>query len=263
MESVNVEEKKEAGAIEGAELVLGLLAPAPSAPFVLKRYNPDGSVKEFKFRIKVLRRAESLAAITEAQRRAKELGETEAKYGDIYKECQVSAVLARAMVQDRLVRRNDGTEYYPQCFVNAAQLDQSLTEGEMAQALNAYELTKAKFSAIESFDPAEIDRWAARLSDTLLGPLWLSRLDYTHWPGLISSLAAEVSSLRGSIGRPLPNSRDSSESAPPTSESGTGGSTVSLSEPSSDESKSEPIPTPNDRLLSSQEARALAKKRRK
>jgi hypothetical protein len=133
----------------------------------------------------------------------------------------------------------------------------------MAQAVNALALTKAKFSAIESFDEVEIDRWAARLSDTLFGPLYLSRLDYTHWPELLTSLAREVSSLRESLGRPLPSLRDSSESPPSNSESATGGSTASLSEPSSDGKSSETVPTPSDRLLNSREARALSKKKPK
>jgi hypothetical protein len=263
MESVtNVEAKNETGMLEGADLVLGLLAPSPSAPFVLKRFNPDGSVKEFPFRIKVLRRAQNLTALSEAQKRAKELGETDEKYGDIYKECQATAILARSLCSTTLTTRPDGVEDYRPLFVNAQQLDQSLTEGEMAQCLNALELTKAKFSAIESFDPVEIDKWAARLSDTLLGPFFLSRLDYTHWPELLTSLALEVRSLRESLGRPLPSLHDSSESPPSTSGNGTGGSTVSLSEPLSD-GMSETVQTPLDKLLSQPEARALAKKRRK
>ncbi len=258
-----MEEKNQAGVDEGADLVLGLMAPAPSAPFVLKRFNPDGSIKEFRFRVRILRRAESLMALSEAQKRATLLGETSEKYGDIYRECQFTSILWRALVRDRVERRHDGTEYYPNLFTSAEQLDMSLSEAEMAQCMNALELTKAKFSAVESFDPIEIDKWAARLSDTLHGPLYLSLLDSIHWPELLTSLAQEVSSLRESIGRPLPSLLESSASELRSSESGTGGSTVSLSEPSSDGKSSEVVPTPSDRLLSSQLARELAKKRRK
>lgn len=259
-----MDEQKHDGVTDGAELVLGLMSLAPSAPFLLKRFQADGTLKEFPIRIRILRKTEMLAALAEAQSLAKKIGETDAKYGDIYRECQATTILVRSLCKDELIEPKDGSRapYYRQLFVSAQQLHDSLTDNEIAQCLNALEITKAKFSAIESFDADEIDKWAARLSDEVLGPLFLSHLASDHWPVLLTSLAQEVSSLRESLGRPLPSLLDSLASPRASSESGTGGSTVSLSERSNGQ-PSEPVPTPPDRLLSKQEAQSLAKKRRK
>lgn len=259
-----MDEQKHDGVTDGAELVLEAMAPAPSAPFLLKTFDVHGKLTEKKVRFRVLRKTESIAAIVDAQRRAKELGELDAKYGDIYRECKASAIIVRALCKDEIITPQDSARapYYRPYFTSSQQLETAFSESEIAQCLNAYEITRAKFSAFESFDPDEIDKWAARLSDTLHGPLYLSLLDSGHWPGLLTSLAQEVASLRESLGRPLPSLRDSSESARPSSESGTGGSTTSLHERSTD-GTSPVVPTPSDRLLTRQEARALAKKKRK
>lgn len=245
---------------EGAELVQSLMAPAPSAPFILKRAQPDGTFKDFPIRMQVLRREEALMVLQDAQSEARKRGEVSKEYGDIYKEEQAAALLARSIRRPKQHALPSGAMHYPPLFTSSRQLNESFTENEMAQCLNAYEITKAMFSCVEDFRESELDKWAVRLSDTLLGPLELSRLDSAHWLILLSHMAQEVRSLRAEVGRPLSTSLDSSESSPSSSETGTGGSTPSQDVPLSGPN-GEPIETPSNRLLLKEEAKAIAKEK--
>lgn len=246
------------GELDGAELVSGLMAPSPSAPFVISRIGNDGKRTEHQLRVRVLRASENIACISAAQKFAKANGELGKEYGDVYREAQAHEILTRALCMSQERERSDGTRYYPPVFVTSDQLRDSFTENEIALSLNAYEVVKAQFSCIESWAPEELDLWAARLSDTLLGPFFLSGLDSSHWPAALLSLAQEVRALRESLGRPLPSLRDSSESSLESSESGTGGSTSSPSAVLS----GLPGEVPSQTLLSREAARALVKERR-
>jgi hypothetical protein len=210
--------------------------------------------------MRLLRVEENLEAIREAQAFARERGEVSKEYGDIYREAQAVEVVRRAMCMPDEVDRPDGTKFYRPLFISSEQLRQSFTENEMAICLNAYELVKAQFRCVKSFDPEEINNWAARLSDTLLGPFSLSQLDSSHWPALIMALASRVRVLSDQIGQPLPSSLDSTESDPENSGNTIGGSTsapyVSLSDSSGNS-------VPNEKLLTRAEADEIVKKRRK
>jgi hypothetical protein len=154
-----------------------------------------------------------------------------------------------------IVERPDGTKYWRRHFVDAAHLRTAFTEAEIALCLNMYELVKAKYSMIEDFEERELDMWAARLSDELGAPFFLSLLDSTQWPELLTSLARRVRDLSKSLGQPLPNLQDFSESEQQTSEAGTTGSS-----PSPEASWSGPdAKIPNGSLLTSSEARAMVR----
>lgn len=253
---------------DASDLVQELSSPAPSEAFSLFRVQPDGSKKEYKLRVRLLRVEETIACLRAAQAYAKSNAELPAEYGDIYKESQAVELIARALCRPEprnLVEGSvkaggmrEGVSYYPQLFTSAAQLRASFTENEIAVCLNAYEVVKAKYRCTESFEPAELDKWAARLSDTLLGPLWLSRLDSAHWPALLTCLAQRVVSLSESLGLPPLTSEPSSTSPPDASPDGTGGSTPS---PHVQSSSGERLP--DDRLLTKAEADEIAKKQRK
>ena len=212
--------------LEPGELVQGLRSPAPSEEFTFVRVQPDGTRKESKIRIRLLRLDENHSAIIAAQKYAKDLGEAK-EYGDIYREAQAVEITARFLCRPKEHERKDGTKYYPRQFVTSEQLRQSFSEADISVCLNMYELVKAKYAAIESFDEAHIDLWAARLSDVLLGTFFLSQLDSSHWPELLTSLARRVRSLSESLGLELPSLLDSSESDQTSSDNGTGGSTGS------------------------------------
>jgi hypothetical protein len=245
-------------AVEDASgLVLELMTPAPSEAFSLFKVQEDGSKKEFRLRMRLLRSEETIACLREAQEYARSKGEVSKEYGDIYKEAQAVALIARALCHPNTRTLPNGTPYYPQLFTSAAQLRASFTENEISVCLNQYEVTKAKYRCMESFSPEDVDKWAARLSDTMLGPLFLGRLDSSHWPALLTCLAQRVQSLSESLGLPLPNSRDSSESPPSSSGDGTGGSMPS---PHVVTSAGEKLP--EDSLLSKDEADAIVKARR-
>lgn len=249
------------GDLEGADTVAGILAGAPSAPFVLSKFLPDGTKKDFHLRIQLATPEEELGCLQRAQATAKKYGESgKSEYGDIYREAQCHEIIAKVLKHDKAkALAGTGADYYPQVFVNAEQLRKAFTANEISLCLNALEVTKAKFAHVQNFDPDELDTWAARLSDTLLGPFFLSRLDSSQWPALLTALSLEVQALRAEVSRPLPTLRASSESASETSDTGTGGS------PSSDsESLSTPdgIPIRSDRQLTRDEALEIAKKRR-
>ncbi len=242
---------------DASELVLGLTAPAPSEAFSLFKVQPDGGKLEFKLRVRILRAEESIACLKEAQDYARQSGEVAKDYGDIYKEAQACSLIARVLLRPKKETLPNGTEYYPQLFVSTAQCRASFTENEIAVCLNAHEVVKAKYRCFEEWQPEELDKWAARLSDTLLGPLWLGRLDSAHWPDLMYGLAQRVQALSETLGLPPLTSEPSSESDQESSESGTGGSTPSPSVVSSDGQT-----LPEDHLLTRAEADEIARKMR-
>jgi hypothetical protein len=206
---------------DASELVSELTAPAPSEAFSLFRVQEDGSKKEFKLRLRMLREEETISALKEAQAYAKQNGEiNKTEYGDIYKEAQACAVLAKSLCHAEQKTFPNGTKYYPQLFVDTKQLRASFTESEMAVCLNALEVLKAKYRCYDEWSDQDLDRWAERLSDAFAGPLWLGRLDSAHWPDLIYGLARRLVAL----GPPPETSPTSSESEPATSDDGTGGS---------------------------------------
>lgn len=242
---------------DGSELVSSLMAEAPSEPFVLERILPDGTRKEYPLRMQLLRSQEEITCLVRAQATAKEFGELRAGgYEDIYKEAQLSEVLAIALRQPNKRTRKDGTEYFPQLFVSAKQLRESWGSHELALAINAYEVTKARFTCLTEFSPEELDKWAARLSSTLLGPFFLQRLDSSHYPAMLVALSLEVQALRAEVSRPLPSLQDSSESSPQPLPSGTGGSGSSSSASLTD-TQGQSIPS--DHHVKADEARTLAK----
>lgn len=242
---------------DASELVAELTTPAPSEAFSLFRIQPDGSKKEFKLRVRLLREQEHIACMREAQAYAKENGELSTEYRDIYKEATACALVSRALLRPKLEKMPSGAEYYPQLFTSTEQLRRSFTENETAVCLNAYEVVKAKYRCFDDWKPEELDKWAGKLSDTFLGPLVLSRLDSAHWPDLIYGLARRVLELTELAGLPPLTSDDSSESSQENSGDGTGGSTPSPSVASSDGQE-----LPTDHLMTRAEADAVARKMR-
>lgn len=242
---------------DGSELVSSLMAEAPSEPFVLERIKPDGTRREFGLRLQLLRSEEEIGCLSRAQEVAKSYGELRSSgYDDIYKEAQLAELLAKALRRPKKITRKDGTEYYPQLFVDAKQLRESFGSHELALGINAYEVTKARFSCLAEFSPDELDKWAARLSSALLGPFFLQRLDSSHWPALLTALALEVKALRDEVSRPLPTLQESSGYTPGLSPSGTGGS-GSSSAASLTDSTGQSIPS--DHPVRGSEAARLAK----
>lgn len=239
-----------------AELVLELTSPAPSAAFSLFQRQPDGSVREYPLRVRLLREEESIAALKAAQEYAKSLGELDRGYGDIYKEAQACELMARALCRTDIEKLPSGVEYYPRLFTESKQLRSSFTENEIAVCLNAYEVVKARYRCFEEWKPEQLEQWAERLSSAL-GPLDLSRLDSALWPDLIWGLSRRVVELLAQVGHPPSTSPNSSGSPPDGSDSGTGGSTQSPYVVSSDGSK-----LPDDHLITKAEADEIAKKMR-
>lgn len=243
---------------DASELVQGLLSPAPSEAFSIFRPQADGSTKEFPVRVRLLRIEEEIAALAAAQAYAKKVGESSGEHSEIYREAQAYEQVARCLCHPDEQERQDGTRFYRQLFVHAGQLRESFTRNEVAAVLNCYEVLKWRYSCVRSFEPEHLEEWAAKLSDTVLGPYFLAQLDSDHWPELLTSLAQELCALRERIGQPLPSWRATSESDRETSESGTSGSISSATAQSSDG-----VPVPSaEPLITRDQARALAKQMR-
>jgi hypothetical protein len=149
--------------------------------------------------------------------------------------------------------------YWQPMFASDDHLRSSFTEPEIAQVLNMYEVVKAKFGQLEALLADEIDMWAERLSDAVLGEHFLALLDSSHWPALLLSLAKEVRSLREEVDRPLSTSPHSLESDPESSDPGTG----EFTELPNAASKDGEVKLPTDRLLSRSDAQRIVKDRRK
>lgn len=202
---------------DASALIGTLLDCAPGDDYDIKRFLADGSAKIVKVRVQVLRVDENHAALIAAQKYAKERGELK-DYGDVYREAQAIEVLLRALRLPVKRERSDGTSYYPQLYLTAEQLRQSLTEPEMAKLLNCYELTKARFSSFESLEPEDLDAAIEKLADGYSGAHFLARLDSSLWPELILALARRAVSLAELAGLTLSASPSGSESDPESSD---------------------------------------------
>lgn len=246
-------EPREASA---AELVQSLLAPAPSEVFRLERRAANGDVTRYPVRVRLLRVEEDIQCLLDSQKHAKDVGELK-DYGDVYRESQAVELLTRALCHVETRTRPDGTDYYPPLFTSPAQLRQSFTAPELAQCLNMYEIVKAKYGGLETFDPADTELWISRLAAPLEGPYFLSALDSQAWPLLLLHMAQWAQRLCQETGRPLMNWRDSSESDQPSSDEDTGFSTVPQAE------SSDGIELPTDALLTKEQARERVKRMRK
>lgn len=224
----------------------------------LEKIMPDGTRAVIAYRMQVLRAAENIEALQEAQKTAKKFGET-AEYGDIYKEAQAHEVLIRAIRHREKRDRADGTSYYPVVFLSGDALRASLTELEMAALLNAYEITRNEFSVVDGLEAHDAETWIARLSDPLKAPFYLSQLDSRHWPGLCLLLARECARNYEELGRKPPISQPSSGSEPETSTSSIGSSQTPPTASSTDTT----ITVSGDELLTKERARDLVSRRRR
>jgi len=241
---------------DAAELVQAALSPAPSAAFSLFRVGEDGERYEFPVRIQLLRAEDTQEALQKAQevaQKRKEAGD----YKDIYTEEQAVQLISRALVRDEQGEREDGSRYWRRVFVNADHLRKAFTEVEIAYCLNLYEVTKAKYAILRRFDPAELDEYAKRLSDQMLGPYFLAQLDSTQWPQLLLSLAQRVRDLSETLSLEQTDSPNSSESESETSDSGTTGSTGS---PNGSLRDDKSVTIPDGHLVDKDEAAAIAAK---
>ena len=238
---------------EPSEAVRAFLSPAPSEVFSFPRWEARPGQKpvrvERDVRVKLLRLTETHEALRDAQAYAKKLGEIPGEHRDIYNEAKAVELAWRCLCQPKERERQDGTVVYDKIFASAEHLRSSMSEPEIAQVLNLYEVVKAKYGEIEALDQTELDTWADKLSDPLAGEYFLSVLDSNAWPQLLLLWAQEVRSLREEVGRPLASWRDSVESDPTNSEPGTG----SFSElPEAQASDGEELPT--DHMLTRDEA---------
>lgn len=241
---------------DASELVIGLTSPSPSEAFSLFKVQEDGSKKEFKLRVRLLKEEEQISAIEEAQKYARSKGEM-SPYGDIYKEAQACSLISRVLCRAEGRTLPNGTPYYPQLFIDTAQLRVAFTSNEIAVCLNAHEAVKAKYRCLDEWSPEELDQWAGRLSNTMLGPLSLGRLDSVHWPELIFALSRRVAELGEALGLTPSTTPDSSDSSQDSSAPGTGGSQLSphVSLPNGDQ-------LPDDHLMTAAEAKEIARKMR-
>lgn len=246
---------------EPSEAVSALLSPAPSEVFSFGQWKHTAEgpkLEKRQVRIRQLRLSQIHEAIAAAQRYAKEKNDA-AEHRDIYREEQAVQIAWRCLCYPDIRERPDGTQFWQPLYASDDHLRNSLTETEIAQVLNMYELVKAKFGQLEPFSDDEIDMWAARLTDAVLGEHFLALLDSSHWPALLLSLAREVQSLRAEVGRPLSTSLPSSESSPENSDLGTGEFTELPPASSSDGE----LKLPTDRLLTKSDAQRIVRDRRR
>lgn len=242
-----------------SDLLTTLLDCAPGEPFVLRRTTGDGVVKEIPVRLQVLRVDENHAALIAAQLYAKKRGELK-EYGDVYREGQAIEILVRALRKPERQDRPDGTHYYPAFFLDSEQLRRALTERELVQCLNAYEITKAKYGSFETLEPDELDLAILKLADGYSGAHFLARLDSSQWPELLIAVARRAAGLLLSAGLIPSDSLDTSESGPASSST----DTTSPSGPPSDTSSVTPSGSaesvPGAGVLSRSEALTKARK---
>lgn len=234
---------------ERAPSVNDFLTPSPSLPFVLRRKQEDGSVKEFPFRCRILRPGQLIDALQMAQGFAKEKETT--GYGDIYREAQAHETIQRFMCRPEPILRVDGIKEYRPMFISAEQIRNSLSEMECVQILNCYEITKSFYKMNDTFTEQDIEKMIDVLADEMAGPYFLSRLDSADWPELITSLARSVQSLRKLSGLTLLSSPHTSES----DQQSLGDGTIGSSQLPSAHSPSFKNELPTDRLMTREEAR--------
>lgn len=238
-----------------SELVRTLADVAPSDIFEFQKVQPDGTKKPYRVRVQMMRIDEEHQVLQSAQAYAKARGEVPREYGDLYKEGQAVALLTKALRRVDKRDRPDGTFYYPQIFTTEEQLRMSLTQPEMAQCLNMYEIVRAKYGATLHFSDDDLSQWVDRLGDPLRGPFFLSLLDSSHWPNLLLRLAQVVREASAEHQASM-NSPDSSESDPSSSAPGTG----SFSSLPSARSIASDEPLPEGSLLTREQAAELAKR---
>jgi hypothetical protein len=237
-------------------LVRELTEPSPSRVYDIKRRNQDGSVEVVKFRVRLLRPAQSIDALVAAQEYATRKGEAKG-YGDIYKEAQVHELLQRSLCHVEIGERN-GKKFLRPIFVDADQLRDSLDEAECAQLINCYSITKSYFGLAEEFDDAKLETYIERLSNEMGGPYFLSLVDSSDWPQLIFSLARSAQSSRQSGSQTHSSSPSTSESNHSSSETGTTGFSALPSAHLSDLPNGEQLPT--DHYLTPDESRDIARR---
>jgi hypothetical protein len=203
-------------------LVRSFLEPTPSLPFVLKRRQEDGSVKDYPFRCLCLRPAHTIDVLTASQAYAKD--KELQGYGDIYRESQAHEAIQRAICQPEPIQKEEGgpVRYRPM-FTSADQVRMSLTEAECARLIDCITLTKEHFNVTRDTTPEDVEKMVNALADELAGPFFLSQLDSADWPSLIYELARLVSKQWKETGRTHSSSHSSSASDPLSLESGTTG----------------------------------------
>lgn len=241
------------------ELIRANLTPAPSMVFKLDRHRQEKGtdvIVRYPIRVQLLSVEEDISLLLDAQEFARSRGEVSKDYGDVYKEAQAVELLVRCLRQIESRDLPDGVTYYPALFTTPAQLRGAFNVSEMAQCVNMYEIVKARYGALESFDPADTELWISRLSDPLARYHFLSVLDSQAWSLLILNMATWA---KENSSRPLTNWDDTSESDPQSSDEPTGFSTL----PPAESSAGDELPT--DKLLTAEEARLRVQqmKRRK
>lgn len=259
----NTANKQNLPKAEPSEAVSAYLSPAPSEVFTFRQHKtkPDltGTVLEERHvRVRLIRLDQNHEAIAAAQRYAAERKDA-AEHRDIYHEELAVQVAWRCLCRVDPTEHRDGTRYWQPLFASADHLRNSFSAAEIAQVLNMYEVVKAKFGTLEIFNDDEVDLWAERLSNTMLGEHFLALLDSSHWPPLLLSLAREVQQLREEVGRPLSTSPNLLGSDRESSDGGIG----EFTELPSASLKESGLELPTDRVLTASEALQLVKRRQK
>lgn len=232
------------------DLVDEFLKPAPSLPFVLKRKQADGSVKEIPYRCRLLRLDQMTDVLRAAQAFAKESQELK-DYGDIYREAQAHETIQRVMCRAEV---GDNGKLKPM-FVDANHVRRSLDEIECAQILTTHQITREHFRMTGKVDAAQLEEMVHALADEMAGPYFLSQWDSADWPTFIFELARMVESLWKKTGY-VPSSLDSSSESPlENSDPGTTGSPAELSLQLSGDEEAE-IPT-SVKPMTREEAKAF------
>lgn len=238
------------------ELINSALDLTPSSIFELDRIQPDGSIKTWKVRVCLLRAQAEREGMIAAQAYARKYGENPADHGDIYREEQAVEIVMRSACRLEPEDREDGTRFYRRWFLSADSVRSVLTANELAALINFYQVVKSRFGVLSALDDQSIEDWAVRLSDEMLGPYFLSRLDSAHWGDALLAVARFCRDRLEEAGSPLPSLLASSESAlsnlPPS---------IGLSGvlPGARSSEASQPSIPSDRSLTQQEADHLAR----
>lgn len=228
--------------------------PAPSEVFILTRVKPGADRKDFRFRVALLHDFEEVEIERAAQQFAREAGET-GGHDTILQMARAHELVAKCLVAEEPFELPDGTMMFHRVFTSGQQVRENLLNCESAQILNAYMVTKEKYSAIHILSPDRLDEWTRNLADELTGASFLSHLDSSLWGPLLLLFAQKLAPLLPPVS-PQSSSQGSGESDLQTSDGGTGTFTelpAMLYETSQTE-------FPRDKQLSALEAAELAKK---
>lgn len=216
------------GTQDNHPLVAEFLKPSPSLPFDLMRRKEDGSETAYPFRCRLLRYEQQNEALLAARKyTAKTLGIDPAKTAAIeqsavFREAQAFETAWRACVHLERRKTKDGAEIDLPLFANPDQMRQALMVAEVAQMLNAFEVTKS-FYGFSELTEAAVEKLIDVLADELKCGYFLSQLDSEEWPRLICILAQLGLIWRPSMPQTQSGSGNTSESGPSISESGTTG----------------------------------------